>query len=175
VDVTSPWGPFVFEWLSVPARQAVVEAHEAARLAGRSTIATGDLVVGLLRAEGGVARDVLARAADLDGLEIAARSPESLPETDDLLRMVLCAAVGVAAARGTRHIGTGSLLLGLAALEPPGLARLCDAVGVQLADLSAAVRRTDDASEFRVAAGDGEWGVTVGEADEPGAWTDPLE
>jgi hypothetical protein len=166
----------VFEWLSVPARRVIVAANEVARTAGRDTIGTGDLVVGFLNAEGGVAATVLRHSADSEAMDVAARaSAEGPPETPELLRMVLCAAVGVAAARGTRRIGSASLLLALTALEPPSLVMLCDAVGTGLAELSAGARSADECAEFDVSGDGDEWVATAEDRDQAGGWTDQLE
>jgi hypothetical protein len=141
----------MFERLSIPARQAIADAHGVARSAGRTTVSTGDLVAGFLSAEGAVAGDVLRCVSDVDAMVIAAHAlPESNSEPGDLLRIVIAGAVGVAAARGTRQVGSTSVLLALVALEPASLVLLLRAIGGDAAEISGAARTADDSSEFTV-------------------------
>lgn len=163
----------MFEWLSVPARQVIVDAHEVASAAGRPAVGAGDVVVGLLHTGTAVAGDVLRARVDM---EVAVDTIRALPETEadhgDVLQMVMAGAVAVAADRGTSQVGTASLLVALLALDPPGLALLFEAVGADAAEVLTAARSADDSTEPERAIGDGDWVVTLGGTDPDVAWDD---
>lgn len=163
----------MFERLTVPARQAINEAHGVARGGGRSRIEPGDILVGMLHTDGAVAAEILRSCADGGAVEAAARAlPEGGSDHDDLLRMTMAASAGVASSRGGRSIGTATLLTALLALEPPSLTRLFDAVGIDPGELAAAARAGDDTGEPMEAATDGEWVLTIGGTDPSVAWSD---
>ena len=166
----------VFEWLTVPARQAIADAQEMARAAERPAVGAGDLFSGLLHTGTAVGGEVLRARVDVQTAEVAIRAlPGTAADHGDLLRMVMTAAVGAAAARGTREVGTGSLLLALLALDPPDLNPLLAAVGVDAAELLAAAREADDSREQDQAVGESEWVVTINGTDETVAWDDRAE
>lgn len=165
----------MLEWLTLPARQAIAAAHEVARGAGRPVVSAGDLFGGFLHTGTAVAGEVLRARVDVDAAEVAIRALPDAADHGEVLRMVMAGALGAAAARGTREVGTTSLLLALLALDPPGLALLLVAVGVDAAELLAAAREADDSSEHDQAVGDGEWVVTTNGTDQTAAWDDRAE
>jgi hypothetical protein len=165
----------VFEWLTVPARQAIADAQEMARAADRPAVGAGDLFTGLLHTATAVGGDVLRARVDMQTAEVAIRAlPETAADHVDVLRMVMTAAVGAAAARGTREVGSASLLLALLALDPPDLNLLLVAVEVDAAELLAAAREADDSPEQDHAVGESEWVVTIN-GTETVAWDDRAE
>jgi ATP-dependent Clp protease ATP-binding subunit ClpA len=173
----------MFERLTVPARQAISEAKEIARSAGSDEIAPTHLLVGLARGEHCVAGRLLDARVELAAIESAFRSlpRRTFGGLSEDLHAVMAAAVGVAAARGERRVGTASFLLALLALEPPGLLALLDTLGVDPAELAAVARTADDSCEGDTLTATtfggervepGQWAVTVGTADPAIAWSD---
>jgi hypothetical protein len=172
-------GTTVFERLTVPARRAIVAAHDEARAAGRKTMGAADLVAGCLRAEGAVAAALL-RASGIGAVEPADPTGDAAADDpDNLLHLVVVAAAGVATARRSRSIGTVSLLLGLITLEPSGLTAILDRASITLDELAGAARAVDDTGESMLAStdsmtptGDAAWIVTLGGSDPDVMWSD---
>lgn len=183
----------MFERLTVPARQVMTEAKQAARTQGVDGIPAAYLLVGFLRCEQATAGQLLRARVDGSSAEAAisalpvrgapAAAPGAAPGGfGEDLRMVLAGAAGVAAARGERRIGTASCLLSLLALESPSALELLAAAGLDARELAAAARAADDSAEgdplAEVFERDGVssgWKITVGQTNVPFAWSDEQD
>jgi ATP-dependent Clp protease ATP-binding subunit ClpA len=122
----------VFERFTEPARQVVVYAQDEARELGHGTIGTEHLLLGLLRADDGLAGRVLAslgvRLEDVRGQVARTVGVEEKRTTGQIpftarAKKVLELALREARALGHDHIGTEHVLLALVRVEDGVAAR----------------------------------------------------
>ena len=112
----------MFERLTLPARQAVVQAQEAARAVGHEQIGTEHLLIALVGDPAGIATKALTalgisqdtvRRQVLEATGVHPPTPDAsipfTPEAKKALELSLREALSL----GHTHIGTGHLLLGL--------------------------------------------------------------
>jgi ATP-dependent Clp protease ATP-binding subunit ClpC len=129
----------MFERLTLPARQAVVQAQEAARAVGHEQIGTEHLLIALAGDPAGIATKALTalgisqdtvRRQVLEASGVHPPAPDaSIPFTPEV-KKALELSLREALSLGHTHIGTGHLLLGLITQGAGGGVRVLTRLGV---------------------------------------------
>jgi ATP-dependent Clp protease ATP-binding subunit ClpA len=157
----------LFEGLTVPAKQVLVRATEAAAALGSNEVEGAHLLVGFLDADATTAQAaVKAHLPDRDVAAVEVKRA-TLPSRDGAHPAFgdeVCLTRGIAVGRDADTVGTGALLLALLTLAPRSVEQVLGAVGVDAAALKEAAGCCEDAAE-PVGPSPGEaqpWTLTVG-------------
>lgn len=170
----------LFEGLSVPARQVLVDATKAASAMGSHEVEGAHLLVGLLDGDGTDAHMALRSHLPERERAMAETRRSTLPSRHgahpgfgDEVCLTLATARGIAVGRGIDVVGTGALLLGLLTLLPRSVDDVLSALGADRAELLRVASCCDDTAEpTGPPSGAGmPWVLTVGAAGADG-WDD---
>lgn len=170
----------LFEGLTVPAKQVLARATEAAAAMGSHEVEGAHLLLGLLEAGETSAGRLLAERLP-DRARVAAEAKRvTLPSRDgahpgfgEEACLVLAAAKGISAGRGEDRVGTGACLLAMLTLVPRSIEELLRAFDVDGEELRAAASCLDDGAEPMdpPPGATTTWTVTVG-GEGPFSWDD---
>ncbi|MGH8974617.1 MAG: Clp protease N-terminal domain-containing protein [Acidimicrobiia bacterium] len=143
----------LFEGLTVPAKQVLARATEAAAAMGSHEVEGAHLLVGFLDPDTVARLAVKAHLPDRD-VVVAAAQRATLASRDgahpafgDEVCLTLAAARGIAVGRGSDTVGTGALLLALLTLAPRSVEEVLAAVAADGGALKEAAGGWDDAAE----------------------------
>lgn len=170
----------LFERLTVPAKQVLAAATEAAATMGSQEVEGAHLLIGFLDHDGTAAHSVVRGHLPDRDRAVAEAQRTTLPSRDgehpafgDEVCLTLAAARGIAVGRGTETVGTGAVLLALLTLAPRSVEEVLVALGADLTELRLAAGCCDDADEpTGPPAGKApSWTITVG-AVGANAWDD---
>lgn len=170
----------LFEGLTVPAKQVLARATEAAASMGSHEVDGAHLILGFLVAGDTPAGQLLAArlpapsvvAAEVQRLTLPSRNGQH-PAFGQEVCLALAAARGIAVGRRCAWVGSGACLLGLLTLAPHSVEELLAALHIDRKELESAGAGLDVAAEpiGPPPAQDTPWTVTIG-ASGPLAWDD---
>jgi ATP-dependent Clp protease ATP-binding subunit ClpA len=144
----------LFEGLTVPAKQVLVRATEAAAAMGSQEVEGAHLLVGFLDADGTDAHSVVKRHLPDRDVAVAETQRATLPSRNgadpafgEEVCLTLAAARGIAVGRRSETVGTGALLLALLTLAPRSVQELLGSADADLESLRQAGACCGDADE----------------------------
>ena len=168
----------MFEVLTVPARQVVAAATEAAVALGSAEVEGVHLLLGFLHTPSVVQQAVREYLPDRDVLRgevqrLTLRSASGAHPFGEEVILALATARGISVGRDVRSTGSGTVLLGLLTLGPRSVTALFRSQGVDVEAFRRAVAVVDDCDESTAAPpGAPTWTVRIGPAG-PDGWDDP--
>jgi hypothetical protein len=169
----------MFEALTIPARQILASATEAAVGLGSHEVEGAHLLLGFLGTPSALQATVARYLPDHDVLcgevqRLTLRSASGAhPSFGEEVCLAIATARGISVGRGTPSTGSATLLLGLLTLAPRSVTELFDSQQVDVDAFCRACAVVDDGDEpIAAPPGGATWTVTIGATDPTVVWTD---
>jgi ATP-dependent Clp protease ATP-binding subunit ClpA len=170
----------LFEGLTVPAKQVLVRATEAAVAMGSRQVEGAHFFLGFIDADGSAVQRVLSLYLtnrylyeDEAKQVVSASTGDGRPAFGEEVSLTLAAAQGIAVGRGSDRVGTGTCLLALLTILPSTVEELLSRCGVDVDAIRVEAGRLDDAAEpiIPLPAEPRPWAVAVDDGGQP-TWDD---